>query len=376
MGIVLEGEYSNAEIFQEQSDIKLKQQIINLLNNPVSKDAEIKFMPDAHPGKYFPIGLYGEFNIKNGIMPSLVGNDIGCGITAVMIDIPKKKFSFEKLDRVISSNIPTGRDIHKHINDTYDNLFRDLVSNINDTLTWKSFRTLGSGNHFIEIDKDSNNNYWLIVHSGSRYLGNAILEYWLNWCRENNTPEVYELGIINNTDAIKKYINDCKIARKFANYNRDEIIKTICKKSGIEFFEDKLINTCHNCILEDILADSGKIIVRKGVSYSRTPIPISINPSEGHLLVQPINAELKYSLPHGAGRLIARKEVANSHTVNEYKKDMKSANIHCTTISKGNLDECPKAYRNREYLEKALDFYNLGNVVDEWKPVYVYKPKE
>ena len=159
MGIVLEGEYSNAEIFQEQSDIKLKQQIINLLNNPVSKDAEIKFMPDAHPGKYFPIGLYGEFNIKNGIMPSLVGNDIGCGITAVMIDIPKKKFSFEKLDRVISSNIPTGRDIHKRINDTYDNLFRDLVSDINDTLTWKSFRTLGSGNHFIEIDKDSDNNY-------------------------------------------------------------------------------------------------------------------------------------------------------------------------------------------------------------------------
>lgn len=374
MGKILEGEYSSAEIFQENLDIKLEKQIMNLLNNPATKDSIIKFMPDAHPGKYFPIGLYAEFDINNGIMPGLVGNDIGCGITAMMIDIPSKKFSFDKLDKVIESNIPTGHNNHRRIKELYDHLLYDLNADVDKELIWKSFRTLGSGNHFIEIDKDSDNNYWIIVHSGSRYLGNNILEYWLNWCRKYNTSEVYELGVLNTPDIIESYISDCKIARKFADYNRNEIIRTICKKSGIEIIEDRIINTCHNNIIVD--NNSGKIIIRKGVSYSSSPIPVSINPAEGHLLVQATNNDIKYSLPHGAGRALSRKEVLDKHTVSEYKKDMKNAKVHCKTISRNNLDECPRAYRTREYLEKALSDYNIGNVIDEWKPVYVYKPKE
>jgi hypothetical protein len=104
MGIILNGEFADAEVYQDQLDIKLKQQIINLLNNPISENAKLKFMPDAHPGKFFPIGLYGEFEIKNGIMPSLIGNDAGCGIMTVKVKFPKKKFSFDKLDKVIRDN--------------------------------------------------------------------------------------------------------------------------------------------------------------------------------------------------------------------------------------------------------------------------------
>ena len=372
MGTILEGEFCSAEVFQEQLDPKLKQQILNLLNNPVTKDVVIKFMPDAHPGKFFPIGLYGEFKIENGIMPSLIGNDAGCGITAAMIELPKKKFSFDKLDKAINDNIPTGHSNHRFIHETYDNLFCDLVADVNKEIVWKSFNTLGSGNHFIEIDQDSDKNFWLIVHSGSRYLGNAILEYWLNYCKENDSNEIYELGIIKDEKMIHKYINDIRIARKFADYNRDQIIKTICKKTGINIVDDRFINSCHNYIIEhgDIL------YVKKGVSYCSTSVPISVNPAEGHLLVKATNPEINYSLPHGAGRAIARKEVANSHTVSEYKKDMKNANIHCSTITKDNLDECPKAYRNKEYLEWSLEHFQLGYVIDEWKPVYVYKPKE
>jgi RNA-splicing ligase RtcB len=376
MGIILRGEFCSAEVFQEQIDPKLKQQILNLLNNPVTKDAIIKYMPDAHPGKFFPVGLYGEFAIENGIIPSLIGNDAGCGITAAMIELPKKKFSFDKLDRVINDNIPTGHSNHRFIHETYDNLFYDLVADVNKEIVWKSFNTLGSGNHFIEIDQDSDKNFWLIVHSGSRYLGNAILEYWLNYCKENNSSEIYELGIIKNEKMIHKYVNDIHIARKFADYNRDQIIKTICKKTGINVVNDQFINSCHNYVSEDIGDNKNILLVRKGVSFSRSQIPVSINPAEGHLLVKATNPEIKYSLPHGAGRAIARKEVANSHTVNEYKKDMKNSGIHCSTITKDNLDECPKAYRNREYLEWSLEHFQLGNVIDEWKPVYVYKPKE
>jgi RNA-splicing ligase RtcB len=236
--------------------------------------------------------------------------------------------------------------------------------------------TLGGGNHFIEIDKDSDGNFWLIVHSGSRYLGNAILEYWLNYCREKNSNEVFELGVINDKEAIHKYVYDVHVARRFADYNRNQIIKTICDKSKINIVNSRIINSCHNGISDGVDADHDTLFVKKGVSYCGTPIPISINPAEGHLLVKATNPEVNYCLPHGAGRAIARKEVADSHTVSEYKKDMKSARIHCSTITRDNLDECPKAYRSREYLEWALEHFQLGNVVDEWKPVYVFKPKE
>jgi RNA-splicing ligase RtcB len=333
-------------------------------------------MPDAHPGKFFPIGLYGEFKAENGIMPSLIGNDAGCGLTAAMIELPKKKFSFDKLDRVINDNIPTGHSNHHLLHDSYDNLLSNLTADVNEEIVWKSFNTLGSGNHFIEIDQDLDGNHWLIVHSGSRYLGNAILEYWLNWCRENNPSEVYELGIINDKESVRKYVCDVHIARKFADYNRDQIIKTICKKTGINIVDDRIINSCHNSIIEDIGDNHDTLFVRKGVSYCMTPIPVSINPAEGHLLVKATNSGIRYSLPHGAGRAIARKEVANSYTVSEFKKDMKNVGIHCSTITTDNLDECPKAYRNREYLEWSLEHFQLGNVIDEWKPVYVYKPKE
>ena len=383
MGTILEGEFCSAEVFQEQMDPKLKQQIMNLLNNPITKDAIIKFMPDAHPGKFFPVGLYGEFKIENGIMPSLIGNDAGCGITAAMIELPKKKFSFDKLDKVINNNIPTGHSNHHFIHETYDNLFSGLTADVNEGIVWRSFCTLGSGNHFIEIDKDSDENYWLIVHSGSRYLGNAILEYWLNYCKNENSSDVYELGIIKDKEAIHKYVNDIHIAKKFADYNRDQIIKTICKKTGIAIIDDHFINSCHNCIAEDnddvikrINNDYDALFVKKGVSYGKSSIPVSINPAEGHLLVKATNPEINYSLPHGAGRAIARKEVANSHTVSEYKKDMEKCGVHCSTITRDNLDECPKAYRNREYLEWSLEHFQLGLVIDEWKPVYVYKPKE
>lgn len=372
MGIELEGEIGQAEVYQSLIDSKLKQQILNLLNNPITKDAKIKFMPDTHSGRFFPIGLYGEFNINYGIMPSLVGNDIGCGITAVMIDIPKKRFSFDKLDRVIESNIPTGHSNHMCVKDMYDNLLTGLIADVNKTVVWKSFGTLGSGNHFIEIDRDIDDNYWMLVHTGSRYLGNAILEYWLNYCRDNNKSKVYELGVIKDIDSIRNYINDAKVAKKFADYNRDIIIRTICKKSGIDIIEDKMINCCHNIITEN----NDIAIIRKGVVHANCAVPISINSAEGHLLVKATNGDVNFSLPHGAGRSIPRAEVSNLYKVSEYKKAMKIKGIHCTTITKHNLDECPLSYRNGNYLEKAITDFNLGTIIDRWKPVYSFKPKE
>lgn len=371
-------------IYQEKVEDRLKQQVKNLLRNPALRNATIELMPDAHPGKFFPVGLYIEGNIKDGIMPSLIGNDAGCGTSLFEIEKPKRGFNFDAIDNIIKEKIPTGRNNHK-LPQEYDDIEQldYLHANIDKDLATKALGTLGSGNHYIEIDK-YNDRYFLIVHSGSRYLGNAILEHWLDVALKDKDPNdnnyVYELGVLKNPRDIREYLHDILIAYQFAFQNRLRIANTIIKEAKLKRGEC-FGNYTHN----DILNINDKYRLYKGAirptdspipSFPGLPASISLlgtNPAEGHILVDTTLSNTK-ALPHGSGRSLARSEVANSHTVNEFKKDMQ--NIHCTTICKDNLDECPKAYRSREYLINAIEGYELGKVLKTLEPVYVYKPME
>lgn len=383
------GIYNTANVLQEEVDIKLEKQIKNLLDNPVSRKANIRFMPDAHPGKFFPVGLYMHtiYDEEIGFIPSLIGNDAGCGISFAEIEPPKRGFDFNKIDKVINEYIPNGHDNHDICN-VSDNiktivdyhLKNALTADVDYDLVYKSIGTLGSGNHFIEIDKTSDKRYYLIVHSGSRYLGNAILEYWLDYCKDHaenrDNNYVYELGSIKDTEAFKLYVRDITVASIIASINRSTIIDTITKHAKIKVREGGFDNQ-HNIVKFNSFSDDLEYEVCKGVTRLNTLACglVAINPAEGHLLVEP-NNRYNYCLPHGSGRAIARSEVANSHTVSEYKKIMKESNIHCTTISKDNLDEMPRAYRDKEYAENAIISNNLGRIIDHWKPVYSFKPKE
>jgi RNA-splicing ligase RtcB len=180
----INGLYSTAKIYTtNNTETSINEyalhQIQSLCDNEFSKGCSIRVMPDVHPGVVGTIGL--TMTIGQKLMPNLVGIDIGCGM--LLGQIKGKNVEFQKLDTVIRENIPSGFSIRNHAHrlaTDFDFTSLRCYEHIQEKKAILSLRTLGGGNHFIEIDKDSDNNTFVIIHSGSRHLGKEVTEYYLS----------------------------------------------------------------------------------------------------------------------------------------------------------------------------------------------------
>ena len=105
----VKGIYAEAKIFTDDVEEYAKAQVKMICDNQVAKDSKIRLMPDIHPGKVGPIGL--SMTVTDKVIPQLLGVDIGCDMTCVKLN--KGNAEFQKLDRVIRENVPSGFDIRK-----------------------------------------------------------------------------------------------------------------------------------------------------------------------------------------------------------------------------------------------------------------------
>ena len=177
----MNGIYASAKIFTTNNettaiDDYAIHQLQMLCDNPVTEGSHIRIMPDVHPGKVGTIGL--TMTIGTRIMPNLIGIDIGCGMT--IAEIKDKKVEFQKLDKVIRENIPSGYAIRKKIHryaEEFDFERLYCYKHIRLEKALHSLGTLGGGNHFIELDKDEDGHIYIVIHSGSRHLGKEVTEY-------------------------------------------------------------------------------------------------------------------------------------------------------------------------------------------------------
>lgn len=369
------GKYTNAVIFTDDVEDYSLAQIKNLCENEVFKDSKIRIMPDVHPGKVTPIGFTVE-TIGEKIMPSIIGTDIGCGILLAKIK-PKKRLELEKLDKVIKENIPCGSKIHDNkcmyigaIHFDLNALYCKDVINTDKTLA--SIRTLGGGNHFIELDKDDEGNLYLCIHTGSRHLGVEVTEYYLNEGQKQlkkkgiNIP--YELTYLEG-ELRDKYLNDISIVTQYAFDNRNCILNCILRL--MKWNLDYQIDCRHNFINYAWYYPYPKFIRKGSISALKDEdIIIPINMRDGIILGKGLgNSDWNYSAPHGAGRIMNRTSVKDNFTVSQFKKEMKG--IYCSCIGKDTLDEAPFAYRNLEYvLESIKDTVKVEKIL---KPIYNFK---
>lgn len=331
--------------------------IVNYCNQTYAKDTHPVIMPDVHAGVDCVIGF--TAHLKSGIRPGLIGVDIGCGVEARPIK-GKLKLSFEEIDKRIRSAVPLGFDLQKKM----QRLTREqdeVVSRVGgkDRLE-KSFGTLGGGNHFIEIGKDSFNNYYLIVHTGSRNFGNRVARYHMDIAKteEDNVLK----GKLQ-----EDYLHDMYIAQDFANINRDRIISTIFDVCNFEEDKDrKRIKSTHNYISKE---DN---IIRKGAISARLhdPVIIPMNMGEGCVIGVGLgNDDWNQSFAHGAGRVMSRTEAKKTFTVEQFKKSM--TNVWSSCIDEDRLDESPMAYKNSDkVLTSASESIKIIDILD---PVYNLK---
>ena len=232
-----------------------------------------------------------------------------------------------------------------------------------------SLGTLGGGNHFIEIDKDENGEGYLIIHSGSRHLGKEVAEYYMEkghkYLKDKGIEVPYEMTFLTD-ELLADYMHDLKLVQEYAALNRQIMIKEICK--GMKW----KIKEQHSCIHNSIEETEDGTILRKGAISAKEneEVIIPINMRDGVILGKGKgNEEWNLSAPHGAGRLTSREQAVNSHTVSEFKASMKG--IYTSCISKDTLDEAPFAYRDIDYIKKAVE--DTVEITKILKPVYNYK---
>lgn len=373
--ITIYGKYTNAIVYTVENETYAleeyaRKQLQMIANHPSAEGSVIRVMPDVHPGKVGTIGL--TMTVGDSILPSLVGVDIGCGMT--IAKVKTKGLQFQQLDTVIRENVPVGPRIrekeHKYA-DRIDLSELRCARGINARKAVRSIGTLGGGNHFIEVDKDEDGNIYLVIHSGSRHLGMEVADYYLRKGQKEMQEKKqgyasYEMTCLTG-ELMEDYLYDIKIIQDFARLNREAMIESIVK--GMKWKVEDSFTCIHNYV---DFSDAESPILRKGAISAKEGerVIIPINMRDGIILGTGLgNAEWNYSAPHGAGRIYKRSEVAEHHTVSDFKKAMEG--IYSVCINKDTLDESPFAYRGIDDIASVIgETVEIDKII---KPVYNYK---
>ena len=377
----MNGIYASAKIFTTNNettaiDDYAIHQLQMLCDNPVTEESHIRIMPDVHPGKVGTIGL--TMTIGTRIMPNLIGIDIGCGMT--IAEIKDKKVEFQKLDKVIRENIPSGYAIRKKIHryaEEFDFERLYCYKHIRLEKALHSLGTLGGGNHFIELDKDEDGHIYIVIHSGSRHLGKEVTEYYLNegqkLLKEKGISVPYELTYLEG-ELMEHYLHDLQVVQEYASLNREIILDELVK--GMKWKVTDSYSCIHNYVdeLEETLNAFGAPILRKGAISAKQNenVIIPINMRDGVILGLGLgNEEWNCSAPHGSGRIVKREDIKSHFTVSSFKSEMKG--IYSSCINKDTLDEAPFAYRALEDITEVIkETVTITKII---KPIYNYKAR-
>jgi len=364
--MIITGTKNSATIFADEIESSAVGQITALCNLESMSDSKIRIMPDVHAGKGCVIGT--TMTITDKIIPNLVGVDIGCGVLAVRFSA--KTLDFNKLDKTIRAEIPAGITIRQKTHRfSEEAALEELIcsKHIDADRAIHSVGTLGSGNHYIEVDTDESGSYYLVIHSGSRYLGVQVAEHYQNIGIKEcsvlapNIPAVLA-HIAGQT--FEDYLHDMKRVQHFATLNRRAIADVILK--AMKWKKQDEFETVHNYI------DTDNMILRKGSISAQLGenVIIPLNMRDGSLIcIGKGNEEWNYSAPHGAGRLMTRTDAKNGFTVTQYKAEMKG--IYSSCISKGTIDESPMAYKSIDFILSKIG--DTVDVVNQIKPLYNFK---
>lgn len=364
----VDGIYASANVFSNTAEDYAIAQVKMICDNEASKGSKIRIMPDVHPGKVGPIGL--TMTIGERVLPQLIGIDIGCGVS--MMKLKNKKIEFQRLDSVVRKEIPSGKQIRRqpHYKSQEFDISRLLCSkHVQVQKSLCSLSTLGSGNHFLEIDRDEDGNLYAVVHSGSRHLGKEVTDYYMaegqKYLKAQGIKVPYEVTYLEG-DLKSAYLHDLQIVQEFAELNREIILTELAKQMKWKELDYQ------SCIHNYVDMSGKQYILRKGAISAKKgePIIIPINMRDGILLGTGLgNPEWNESAPHGSGRILSRAEAKEHHSVSDFKKMMKGVYTSC--VSSQTLDEAPFAYRGAAEIIAAIgDTVTISQII---RPVYNFK---
>lgn len=386
------------KVYAQTVEDEAVQQIKQMNESEAYKDCTVRIMPDCHAGAGCTIGTV--IAIKDRIVPNTVGVDIGCGMLVTALG--KQEVNLKSLDAAIKQEVPSGFMVHAHAVAHFTKELAELrCQNVLDMdFANRSIGSLGGGNHFIELDEDSDGNKYLVIHSGSRNLGVRVCKHYqdiaINYCRRNScneqeivkqlkaegrekeiqatlkaakaqSPKVdKELAYLEGED-LKDYLHDMSICQRYASLNRRVMAFAICDTLQLAIHEQ--FETIHNYI------DLTHKILRKGAvsALNGEKLIIPMNMRDGSLICTGKgNIDWLYSAPHGAGRIMSRKKAKETLNVTDFEQSMQG--IYTTSVCAETLDEAPMVYKSmQEIIDCIKPTVDIEEII---KPVYNFKAKQ
>jgi tRNA-splicing ligase RtcB len=358
-------------------------QALNLAKLPFIHK-HVALMPDAHAGKGSTVGAV--IATKGAIMPSCVGVDIGCGMKAVNLRVPLDAFGgsakLRALRDDIEQHVPVGQasrgeplaksaPIYANAQSRgwEEHVCRRLASQCG---------TLGGGNHFIELCGDETGNAWVVLHSGSRYIGKWLADKHIQCAKDTmksyfiDLPDPDLAYFAEGTDRFIAYIDDMQWAQNYAWANRDAMMEQVlgaCAralgKHEIYFQAEEGVHCHHNYTTRENHFGANIWVTRKGAVCARKGVKGIIPGSMGtrSYIVEGLgNADSFDSCAHGAGRAMSRTAAKNKYTLDDLIAQ--TAGVECNQ-NQSVVDEIPSAY-------KPIDVV-MADQVDLVKPLHTLK---
>lgn len=351
------------------------QQLRNCANLPWTHGVAV--MPDVHQGYGATVGSV--IAMRDAVSPGAVGVDIGCGMSAFRTDLTANDLpdSLAAVRAQIERDVPVGRDLHQHgptlPNSGLDGLadwdrLWDRFTNLHlidrmvtpaeaDRLRKRAHQqmgTLGTGNHFIELCMDETDRVWLMLHSGSRHIGNALatrhLEVAKGLPHNADLPDPDLAVFLACTPQMDAYRADLYWAQEYARLNRlvmMELVKAaVTKALGRHLGYGTEISCHHNYVSVERYGDEELIVTRKG-AISTADGRLGIIPGSmgtGSYIVRgKANDDAYRSASHGAGRKMSRGAARRQFSIADLQRQTEG--VECRKDD-GVLDEIPGAYKD------------------------------
>jgi RNA-splicing ligase RtcB len=310
------------------------------------------------------------------VIPNVVGVDISCGMFAIPMPEPlmgDKAFApfQDKLAQAVPSGFNTHQEPKANLDDDSVVAISDLAFKIgcDRNRVFNSIGTLGSGNHFIEVDEAPDGRQMLVVHSGSRNFGLQIANFHQRraaaFCQEHFLPAPQGLEYLPMGQGAEEYLADMRIAQFYAKSNRETMVRLLLEA----YFGSADLSTGYHCVHNYIEEDG---TVRKGAISAKLgePVVIPLNMRDGIIFgVGKGNASWNLSAPHGAGRSKSRGQARRELQLKDFEDSMKG--IWTASVSEDTIDEAPSAYKPKKLILEAVP--ETVEIEFVARPVYNFK---
>lgn len=376
------------KIWTEQEDLvnfsNAIDQASNLANHPIVKKW-VALMPDFHVGFGMPIG--GVIATQNGVIPNAVGVDIGCGMIATQTDLHSSTLPRQVLEQLrlkIHEKVPVGmrghdsKQNHQYLSQANLDQFQVAADpvicrqKVQDDAD-RQIGSLGGGNHFIEIQKDENDQIWIMLHSGSRGLGKKICDYYhakaVTYCEQFHAAiPTKELAFLpQGIPEYYMYLKAMRFAMHYAEENRQAMYRAIEKAfgdCGVSYKVLQQFDTHHNFASMENHYGENFMIHRKGAVKASGLVTIPGSMGTASYIGEGLEEATSFkSCSHGAGRVMGRRQANEAITHEQAVASMKDVVFG---IKNGDYDEMPAAYKD---IDKIIAYQ-----VDLVKPKYKLLP--